>query len=1315
MNTSRRSPAQAVVVALALTLLAACGGRDDAPPPPPPPSEGSATVGAAGGTVPGPDGVQLIVPANALANPVTLRIARDGTGAPLLAGLNALSPIYAVTPHGLTFDAGAVLSIPLSTAQVPAGATPVLLKAEPGGAWRAMKNGSSDPARLAADIDSLSFFVIGACSSIPTDMWNIGGVDCPTGHELRLTMFDENNQQVPVPRGPNGVAQPLWTVVDTMQTRSFVVSWTRPAGTNRTDAVSVFGKSGGFNSAFASSLNPASVQENANVSRTFTVSIDPARVAGAAGPNGRVLRVAAEAAYTATAFRIGQGNVQVGFFFDTDIPILVRSSGPTPVINTQPANLGVTEGQLASFTVQASVTPAATLTYQWSRRADANATFAPIAGTTSATYTIAATALADNGAQFQAQVCAAPTRCVTSNLATLTVTQASIAPSFTLQPASASVVPGQTASFSVTAIGTPAPRIDWESAPSGSSTFAAVTGVAGCARTDPPASGTSTAASCTVGPLAVGNSGQRYRAVASNSGGSATSNAATLTVNPAPVPPTITQQPAPQTTAVGGSATFSVAATGTAPLYTTWRLNGVAFPAMNGAFTIGACTGSLAYNNNTTVTLSNLSAGCNGARITVVVSNGINPDDISIGATLTVSSSALDNWVTNGAVRAVALSADNSTLYLGGDFTQVGPRTGSFVSIDGVTGAVVAGFPLVNGQVFASAPDGAGGWYIGGRFSLVGSSARNNVARILANGSVDPNFNPNANDTVLTLAVAGGVVYAGGSFTSIGGLNRNRIAALDATTGAASTAWNPQSNGNVFSLAVSDTTVYAGGDFTVIGGQSRLSIASLDAASGSTGAWNPGANAMVRTLAVSGSTVYAGGSFTSIGGQTRRFIAAIDAAGAATTWNPNADAAALSIAVAGSTVYAGGGFRNIGGQARNFIAAIDATSGAASSWNPDANDVVNIVTLSGSTVYAGGDFATIGGQSRNHIAAIDAASGSASGWNPSANASPWTIAISGNVVYAGGYLTSIGGQRRSRIAAVDAATGTLRAWNPNADGTVASLAVSGATVYAGGLFRTIGGQARMHIAALDETSGLASAWNPNPNSDGFVHTITVSGNVVYAGGNFTTIGGQARNAIAALDAGSGLATAWNPNAAGIADTRVFALAVSGSVVYAGGSFSAIGGQTRRFIAALDAATGSATAWNPNADSDVHSVVVSGGTVYAGGYFRNIGGQTRNAIAALDAATGLASPWNPDPVFGSGVFAIAVSGGVVYAGGEFPGIGGNIRNNIAALDAATGLATAWNPNADGAVLCLAVSNNLYAGGDFIAIDGQARSHLAFLRI
>jgi len=218
---------------------------------------------------------------------------------------------------------------------------------------------------------------------------------------------------------------------------------------------------------------------------------------------------------------------------------------------------------------------------------------------------------------------------------------------------------------------------------------------------------------------------------------------------------------------------------------------------------------------------------------------------------------------------------------------------------------------------------------------------------------------------------------------------------------------------------------------------------------------------------------------------------------------------------------------------------------------------------------------------------------------------------------------------------------------------------------------------------------------------------------MYVGGAFTTVGGQPRSSIAALDATTGIATAWNPGA----NNEVGALAAAGNTVYAGGAFTSIGGQPHNRIAALDASTGLATAWNPNANGSVQALVASGSTVYAGGSFSSVGGQSRNFIAAINAATGQATAWNPNA--NSSVQALAVGGSTVYAGGSFSTIGGQSRSRIAELDATTGLATAWNPDAGGAtpgVHALSTTGStVYAGGDFTTIGGQPRNNLAALDV
>src|SRR5450756_316767 len=137
---------------------------------------------------------------------------------------------------------------------------------------------------------------------------------------------------------------------------------------------------------------------------------------------------------------------------------------------------------------------------------------------------------------------------------------------------------------------------------------------------------------------------------------------------------------------------------------------------------------------------------------------------------------------------------------------------------------------------------------------------------------------------------------------------------------------------------------------------------------------------------------------------------------------------------------------------------------------------------------------------------------------------------------------------------------------------------------------------------------------------------------------------QTRNRIAAIDAATGEATSWNPNANG----AVYALAVSGTTVYAGGWFTSIGRQTRNYIAALDA-SGNATSWNPNADSYVLALAVSGTTVYAGGYFTTIGGVSRPYFAQFDCPSPTVTGITPDHGVNNGSVSITNLAGTEFRG------------------------------------------------------------------
>ncbi len=173
-------------------------------------------------------------------------------------------------------------------------------------------------------------------------------------------------------------------------------------------------------------------------------------------------------------------------------------------------------------------------------------------------------------------------------------------PAITIQPADQTVAVAQTATFSVAATGTAPLSYQWQKGTT-------------------PISGAS-AASYTTPATTSADNGSQFKVVVSNSAGSITSSAATLTVS-SPSAPVITQQPSNQTVTVGQTATFSVAATGTAPLSYQWE---------KGTTPI---SGATAASYTTPATTSS----DNGSQFKVVVSNSAG-SITSSAATLTVSS-----------------------------------------------------------------------------------------------------------------------------------------------------------------------------------------------------------------------------------------------------------------------------------------------------------------------------------------------------------------------------------------------------------------------------------------------------------------------------------------------------------------------------------------------------------------------------------------------------------------------------------------------------------------------------------------------------
>lgn len=611
-TTGTSSPGwrQRLVIWLLPLLIAACGGGGGDTASDPGAASGAATLGAAGGAVREASGVRVDVPANALATDTTIRIARDGTGAPALPeGLTAAGALVAITPHGTRFTQPVAVRLPLPATALGANQVWKIAKAEVGGTWELLDDTVVEGGMLKAEVSSFSYFVpvvvnyplatvdLRPLSLDGVDLLDCGGQDCndlvgPVTMHLRVRM---SGSQLPsfCPEPAKG-----WTLrVDYETARSV-----QPDGSLLITVVN--------GADYGPWANPATVR--AVLDCTVHWRETP---------------------------RIGSRSVTVGRWRALSYPALA--------VLPQPATLDVVDGRAAMLDAtlmggaaatwvngQRELTAGDSAVVDWQRSDDQGRSWRTIAQT----YQFEADrrpfggsftnvdweywrvshgfvpSVADAGAQLRVRACytprdVAPQPCVTSGTTTLNLLQASAFPSLTQWPRSVLVRSGQTASFNAAATGAPAPALQWQTREANS------TG----AWTDVPGA---TGTGYTTAVLGLADNGRQYRVVASNGAGSVESPVVTVSVSDLDVAPIITTQPANLAVAAGGDAVFAIAATGTEALSYQWRFNGSPIAGANGPMLrLAAVTGAQA------------------GRYSVVVSNGAG-SVTSDNATLDVTAGA---------------------------------------------------------------------------------------------------------------------------------------------------------------------------------------------------------------------------------------------------------------------------------------------------------------------------------------------------------------------------------------------------------------------------------------------------------------------------------------------------------------------------------------------------------------------------------------------------------------------------------------------------------------------------------------------------
>lgn len=589
----------------------------------------------------------------------------------------------------------------------------------------------------------------------------------------------------------------------------------------------------------------------------------------------------------------------------------------------------------------------------------------------------------------------------------------------------------------------------------------------------------------------------------------------------------------------------------------------------------------------------------------------------------------------------------------------------------------------------------------------------------------------------------GPALYVGGSFPAAGGVEVNNIAKWDGDT------WSSVGGGvssvqgfssQISAMAVFDDgsgpALYVGGLFNTAGSVEAFSIAKWNGQEWST--VGDGVNNTVVTLKVfddgsgSGPALYAGGLFTTAGGVDVNRIAKWDGQ----QWSPVGDgmnSTVLTLMIfddgSGPALIAGGTFTAAGGVEANRIAKWDGQE-----WSPVGGglddtvwDLVVFDDGRGPALYAGGSFTTAGSTESSKIAKWDGQAWSSVGGGVDATVRNLTVFDdgSGPVLYVGGWFSAAGEVSANRIAKWDGSR-----WSSLGSGVnnpVLALGVfdygNGQDLYVGGLFTTAGGETVNRIAKWD-----SQEWTPLGGNglSSTVRALTVfddgSGPALYAGGSFTSVGGIDVNRIAKWDGNE-----WSSLGSGIIGF-VYALAVfddgSGSALYAGGNFSIAGGVGVNSIAKWDG-----NEWSPLGGEISISLVRafavfddgSGPALYAAGLISSVGGMQSSGIAKWNG-----EEWSP---LGSGVGglinALTIfddgSGAALYAGGQFAAAGGMSANHIAKWDggswSALGSGMAGGSFPTG-VYALTVFDDgsgdgpaLYAGGRFTTAGGVDASRIA----
>ncbi len=533
------------------------------------------------------------------------------------------------------------------------------------------------------------------------------------------------------------------------------------------------------------------------------------------------------------------------------------------------------------------------------------------------------------------------------------------------------------------------------------------------------------------------------------------------------------------------------------------------------------------------------------------------------------------------------------TLVAGEDLERVARSARGGAIVSALSGRPLALIGEVEDlQDVIPAPDG--GWY---------AVAQDTVVRLRSDGSVDPAFVVKLLDErypgdarSLALSPDGGTLYLGGFFDTVNGVPRKVLAAVDARTGAVR-PW--QASGVLFEpfdLVTHGNVVYAGG--VAWDGAYPRTFVALDATTGTSLGLGPSGYESSFALEPDGRTLYVGIEGE---GAIPNALVAVDTATFTERWRVITGDEPIGLALRGGRLY----FTNaelVGGVARSGVAVVDAATGALLPVSVPQGAGKVLVSPDGSTLYSGSG--SVPWSMTGSGIAASTSDGALLGWAPRGSG-PSAMSLDGQRLL----VERVGEHPRIGVAMLDE-TGSAVPWSDPTDVPWTQYVTDTALDTAGRAF-VVRSNRTLYAVGPDGTP----LWQHTADTE-FGITLSPDGATLYLHGSFTQVDGVARSRVAAVRVSDGTLLPWAPAVSG---GWVSAVAVHGSRVYLGGSFTS----PRVRLAAVDAVTGAALPFTAAVDGNVNHLAVSpaGDTLYLGGQFEHVAGSAIENLAGVSTADG----------------------------------------------------------------------------------------------